>query len=254
MDSAKAPTSVGAFAFSLSLCQTESNTICARLSLAHPVQTVMRKEIFVEDEYYHIYNRGVDKRIVFIDDRDRLRFLNTIYILNNFLNIPYRFDIYGLKPLEDLVSQKPLVRVLAGCLMPNHFHLFLSQLQDKGISKLLHKIGVSYSMYFNKRHERNGGLFERSFKAKLVDRDEYATYLTHYIHLNPMELFQTRSGTKKDDIIKMVKSYPWSSLPDYLGQKSKFTLLLDHGFRDEVLGMGADVYEKLLCETAETRF
>lgn len=205
----------------------------------------MRKEIFAIGEYYHIYNRGVDKRDVFLDDRDRMRFINTAYVLNNFLEIPYRFDLQTLMPREFLKPREPLVKIVAGCLMSNHFHFFVTPLQENGISKFLHKFGVSYTMYFNKRYERSGRLFESTFKARHVDSHDYASYLTQYIHLNPMDLFQTKSGT---GAVEKLENYMWSTLPDYLGKKSRFSQLLNGNFRDEVLDISKEEYRKLLKE------
>lgn len=169
------------------------------------------------------------------------------------MEIPFRFDMQSLTPREHLVPQKQLVKIVAGCLMPNHFHFLLTPLQENGVSRFMHKVGVSYSMYFNKCHERTGGLFEKSFKAKMVNFDEYANHLTHYIHLNPVDLFQTRSGTR-EKIVEMVKSYAWSSLPDYLGGKSNLSLIIDAGFRDEVLGMDAEIYKKIFYDMTEDMF
>lgn len=198
----------------------------------------MRKEIFVEDEYYHIYNRGVDKRTIFFDDRERTRFVNTLYILNNFQDIPANFDAVTLHPRDVLIPRKPMVELVAACLMPNHYHMVVRALNDGAISKFLHKVGVSYTMYFNKRHERSGALFESSFKAKHIDRGEYATYLTRYVHFNPYPLFQTKSGITLDDLA----SYPWSTLNDYMGRKSRFAHVVNCNFRDTILGMNADEY------------
>lgn len=199
----------------------------------------MRKEVFVATEYYHIYNRGVDKRDIFLDDRDRIRFIHSAHLVNNFLEIPRLFDVQKLSPPELLIAREPIVKIVAGCLMPNHFHLVLTPLQDGGVSKFLHKLGISYTMYFNKRNERSGRLFESTFKAKHVDRHEYASYLTQYIHFNPVELSQTKSGGK-------IEEYPWSSLPVYLDKECPFSLLVDSSFRDEVLGMDAEEYRKHL--------
>lgn len=210
----------------------------------------MRKEVFIESEYYHIYGRGVDKRPVFNNDRDRARFVHTLYILNNFQEIPYRFDVVGLEPKKHLVPIKPYVKIAAGCLMSNHYHLLMSPLRDSGISELMHKVGTSYTKYFNIRHERSGRLFESTFKAKHVDSHEYATYLTQYIHLNPVELFQAKLGTKLEtgEVLSRIEGYEWSSLPDYLGKSSKFSIMLSSSFQKDVLGLSPKEYKDLLVE------
>lgn len=200
----------------------------------------MRKELFEEGEFYHIYNRGVDKRPVFTDDKDKLRFVNTLYLANNFVSIPYRFNILSLEPRSMLVPLKPPVEIAAGCIMSNHFHLILSPRDKGGVSRFLQRVGTSYTKYFNSRNERSGRLFESVFRAKHVDRNEYASYLTQYIHLNPVKLF--RDMPRDEKILEQVESYPWSTLPDYLGKKSHLSLLLSESFRDKVLDMNAEEY------------
>lgn len=204
----------------------------------------MRKEQFVEGEYYHIYTRGVDKRVIFSDDHERTRFIHSLYLLNNFLDIPPRFDVVKLEPQELLTSVEPYVEIVAGCLMSNHYHLMLTPKRKDGVSKFLHKIGTSYTKYFNKKHERTGSLFESTFKAKFVDRQEYAVYLTQYIHLNPIELYQAKLGT--DEGLKEVEKYQWSTLPDYLGKKSNFSVTVSLDFMKSVLDTDFNEYKKIL--------
>ena len=207
----------------------------------------MRKEHFEEGEYYHIYNRGVDKRPIFSDDQDRYRLLNTFYILNNFVNIPYRFNVITLEPRAFLTPIKPYSEIVAGCFMPNHFHLMISQKRKSGISQFFQKVFTSYTKYFNNRHDRTGRLFESTFKARHVDRHEYASYLTQYIHLNPSKLFLS-GARNRQETLKKVEHYPWSTLPDYLGKKSAFSLLTSTTFRDGVLDMNAAEYKELLYQ------
>ena len=212
----------------------------------------MRKEQFVEGEYYHIYNRGVEKRLIFFNDLERTRFVNSIYLLNNFSDIPPQFDVINLSPPELLTPIEPYVEIVAGCLMPNHYHLMCTPKIKNGISKFLHKIGTSYARYFNIKHERTGRLFSSTFKAKHVDRHEYAVYLTQYIHLNPVELFQAKLG--KEMALEAVKVYQWSSLPDYLGGKSKFSLIISPNFRDQVLDLNRDDYSSMVGEIYKESF
>lgn len=208
----------------------------------------MRKEQFVEGEYYHIYSRGVEKRAIFTTDRENLRFIHTLYILNNFVGIPPRFNILALEPRELLTPVEPYVEIVAGCLMPNHYHLMLTPKRKNGVSLFLHKFGSAYAHYFNRLHERTGRLFESSFKAKHVGRHEYATYLTQYIHLNPADLYLAKQGTEGEDILARVESYQWSSLPVYIGQKCPLSLVVTERFRNDVLDMSADEYRRFLRE------
>ncbi len=201
----------------------------------------MRKEQFFEGEYYHVYNRGVEHRDIFLDDHDRTRFLHAMYVLNFFETVPNRFNFYTLEPHELLIKRsQPLVRIVAACFMTNHFHCVLSPVVEKGVSRFLHKIGVSYGKYFNTRYERTGRLFESTFQAKHIDSQEYAEYITEYIHLNPHSLSHNPS-------IDFLIEYAWSSLSEYVGRKGKFSLVLDTSFRDDVLGMKPDEYRNL-CE------
>lgn len=208
----------------------------------------MRKEIFEKGEYYHVYSRGVDKRQIFLDDRDRTRFIHAMYILNNFLEIPFRFDLYTLEPQKLLIPIEPYVEIAAGCLMPNHYHLMVTPLRKNGISSFFHKVGTSYTKYFNIKHERTGRLFSSTFRAKHVDKQEYAAYLTQYIHLNHVnlaELCQAKLGTRR---FEEIEKYPWSTLPDYIGSKSRLSLLLTSNFRDKILDLTAGEYQKFFHE------
>lgn len=138
----------------------------------------------VNDHFYHIYNRGVEKRIVFLDEWDYQRFLQILYY--------YQFD--GPKPafstknrfeIKDFSQNPKIVEVICYCFMPNHFHLLIKQLKDNGISEFIGKVINSYTKYFNTKNKRVGPLFQGSFKAVLVENDEQLLHLSRYIHLNP---------------------------------------------------------------------
>ena len=161
--------------------------------------------------------------------------------------IPQYFDILTLEPQHLLTPlERPYVEITAGCLMPNHYHLMATPLSEHGISTLLHKVGTSYTKYFDIKYKRTGRLFESTFKAKHIDRHEYAFYLTQYIHLNPVDLFQ--GITDEEEKMRRIRIYPWSSLPDYLGAKSRFSLLLSSSFRESVVDLDATRYGELLKE------
>lgn len=205
--------------------------------------------MFVEEEFYHIFNRGIEGRIIFNDEYEKIRFIHTAYVVNNFLAIPPRFDVISMEPQEFLTPIEPYLKIVAGCLMDNHFHFMVTPLKKGGISKFMHRIGVSYSNYFNLRYERKGRLFENTFKAKHVDKNNYALYLTQYIHLNPVDLYRSKYGTNAEETFSKIKEYPWSSLPVYLGKKSPFSLLATEDFRKEILGLDESQYEKILEDT-----
>ena len=188
------------------------------------------KPPFVEDQIYHIYNRGVEKRNIFLDDKDYLRFIHDLFELNNEErdpNIGYYFkNTQDMKVRPSYFERKPrklLVEILVFTLMPNHFHLLLRQKKETGIVKFMQKLGTGYSMYFNKKYNRVGGLFQGSFKAVLVDKEPHFLYLPHYIHLNPLELLNyegssTFIGWKGE--MEFLRNYRWSSFLDYIGERN----------------------------------
>ena len=175
----------------------------------------MERVPFEVESFYHIYNRGVDKRIVFNSDKDRLLFIKYLNILNDIDIISPRInrDIEG-QPLKK--ADKRLVNIIAYCLMPNHFHLLLQEINDGGISKFMQRIGTAYTMYFNEINDRSGVLFQGVFKSKYIDSEIYLQKIIDYIHLNPV-LHKTddRGKYMKADWIKILEQYRWSSYQNY---------------------------------------
>jgi len=142
---------------------------------------------FSVDEYYHIYNRGTDKRIIFLDDDDKERFIKLLFIANGTEPFVFRDFPIGL-PYVEIDRGEVFVAIGAYCLMPNHFHILVREKTEGGIVKFMSRVLTSYSSYFNKKYERTGRLFEGTFKAKHVDSDRYLKYLFAYIHLNPIKI------------------------------------------------------------------
>ena len=185
----------------------------------------MRKERFINDGFYHIYNRAVERRMMFPEQRDYTRFFMALYLFND--ATIHDYDLSHINP-RGLASygenRKPLVDIVHWSLMPNHFHLLLCQRSDGGITAFMQKVGTSFSMYFNKKYERTGRLFENSFKAKPVEHDEYLSHLSVYIPLNPLGLrwgeWKEYGVPKKDfgTAKEYLLTYRWSSFPDYFGQ------------------------------------
>ena len=188
-----------------------------------------RKFSFAPGEYYHVYNRGVEKRKIFLSDKDYKRFIRLIYLCNS--KKPVDFGEVKDIPLVEIERGETLVHVGAYCLMSNHFHLLLREKADQGVSKFLGKILTAYSMYFNKRYERKGRLFENKFQAQHADNDEYLKYLFAYIHLNPVKLIEpdwkSVGVINKGNVKKWITSYTYSSYLDYLGYNREEKLLID---------------------------
>lgn len=178
-----------------------------------------RVKIYVENGFYHVYNRGVEKRDIFLDDQDYRVFLS---FLKNYLSpIPKGFvhptqEVTGsgpvrLRPLKTFFGD---VTLHAYCLILNHFHLLLKQVSKDGMTRFMQSLCTSYSMYFNKKYDRVGSLFQGVYKAALVMEDSYLLHLSRYIHLNPLE-FQTMLNREAASI----DNYPYSSYSYYLGKK-----------------------------------
>lgn len=136
-------------------------------------------------EYYHIYNRGTDKRNIFVDEKDLLRFLGSIFDFNQTEPIGsiYEFS-FRKKSGEVSKNKKPLVQFIAYCINPNHFHFLITPFQEKGIEKFMQRLGNGYTKYFNNRHKRSGVLFQGKFKSKHIDSNEYLLHLSAYINGN----------------------------------------------------------------------
>ncbi len=175
----------------------------------------MRKTKLVEGEYYHIYNRGVEKRDIFADDSDRWRFMTLLCVLQSEVVIPninriisnVKHSMFNNELMRELLSSKT-VDLVSFCLMSNHFHCIIRCTKENGLSKYMQRLGNAYTKYFNTRHGRTGHLFGSGFHSIHIDKDEYLNYLSAYIHLNPRELPRWRG---KEHI------YPWSSYQDYIG-------------------------------------
>lgn len=187
-----------------------------------------RKIAFSVDQYYHIYNRGTEKRDIFLDKADYLRFLVLLYISNN-TDVVHISNLINqgesLMKILDMDKKDSLVDIGAYCLMPNHFHLLIKEKTENGISKFMKKLSTGYSMYFNKRYERMGSLFQGIFKSVHADTDEYLKYLFAYIHLNPVKLIDPEwkeNGIKDKNIISsFLKGYSYSSYFDYSNDNNR---------------------------------
>jgi len=149
------------------------------------------------NQYYHVYNRGVEKRTIFLDDQDYIVFLG---LLKKYLS-GQNDNKKNRHVFSQLGSE---VNLLAYCLMPSHFHLLLYQSQKDAITKLMRRVCTGYVMYFNNRYSRVGGLFQGRYKASSINRDEYLHHISRYIHLNP----------------RNYKTWPYSSWSNYSGEKN----------------------------------
>lgn len=183
---------------------------------------------FVEGEYYHLYNRGVDKRVIFASSSDYRRFLMLLYLANSEEDVRIGNILKGTKYEDVFVRERSeqLVAIGAYCLMPNHFHLLVTPLAKDGISRYMLKLQTGYAMYFNTKNERSGSLFQGPFRGTHVDDDRYLQYLYSYIHLNPAKLRDSRwkeNIRSRSELIKFVEHYPYSSYQAYLNATHTIT-------------------------------
>jgi putative transposase len=190
---------------------------------------MQRKIDFSIGEYYHIYSRGTDKRIIFKEHHDYRRFKALLYVCNSVdpvdINKHFREGRTFIE-LFKIQQKNTLVDIGAYCLMPNHFHLLIREKTEGGITKFMMKILTAYSMYFNKKNDRTGALFESKFKAKHANSDEYLKYLFAYIHLNPIKIID--SGWKENGVKdrkraqRYLEEYTYSSYLDYQEEILRF--------------------------------
>lgn len=182
------------------------------------------RKLYIDNGYYHIYNRGVEKRKIFQDSQDYKVFLS---YLKNYL-LPKDIDTLQNQLANSKISWKEKSKILkqlrlnnfsneitllAYCLMPNHYHLLIRQKSFDSLDRFMNSLATRYVMYFNKKYERVGPLFQGVYKAVLVKTDEQLVHLSAYIHKNPSELFQ--KGQALENLIKQP-----SSLPEYIGARN----------------------------------
>ena len=160
----------------------------------------MRSFQFANSEYYHIYNRGVDKQKIFLRYGHYSRFLTTIRnILNTGSATPRLSYNQGL-------ALKSKITLLCYCLMPNHYHLLLQQTTEPGVTEFMHKLDTSYTMFFNKNNHRSGRFFESTFKATKIESEEQFLHVSRYIHLNPVIA----------RLVEKPEQWHWSSYREYM--------------------------------------
>jgi putative transposase len=185
---------------------------------------------FSEYEFYHVYNRGTDKRVIYQNHQDHQRFIELLFLANSSKSFNVRDVRTKYENVFEYDRGQELVAIGAYCLMPNHFHLLVTPLIEGGVAKFMSKLSTGYSMYFNKKYNRTGSLFEGSFKAKHADSDEYLKYLFSYIHLNPTKLqqpdWEEQGSINEEATFDFVKSYRYSSLVDYLGENRVISSVL----------------------------
>lgn len=169
------------------------------------------------EEYYHIYNRGMQKQPIFETDKDRLRFLFLLFVFqgkNSIKNVSREIEqnvqsstLHIGPELEKEILENRTIELISFCLMPNHFHLQILEKTEGGIPKYMQRVLTAYTKYFNIRHQKSGHLLQGSYKSVLMEDDRQLLHVSTYIHKNPYELKGWKGREDK---------YPWSSFQDYV--------------------------------------
>ncbi len=215
----------------------------------------MKRGVIADGAVYHVYNRGADRRKIFVDEKDYLRFVHDMSEFNeegNSIGVGYKFiqnpvKIAGLDDDEKKPKKKkPLVSILAFALMPNHFHLLLIQKENNGITLFMKKLGSGYALYFNQKYKRSGVLFQGRFKSVHIKKNSHLKHIPYYIHANPLDL-----NRRREDEIKFINSYRWSSHMDYCGWRN-FPSVTERSFLLDFFD-GEENYRKSIAEWVKDR-
>lgn len=182
----------------------------------------------MKGDIYHVLNRGVEKRDIFLDNQDYFRFRDNLKDFNTKnLNLMSHFD----RQKFNTALQEPcdeLVEILCICLMPNHYHLLVVEKVDGGVSLFVSKISSGYTQYFNLKNKRSGVLFQGRTKKVLVEKDAHFIHLPYYILANPIKLIEPKwkeAGVKnKKAAVDFLDKYKWVSFRDIVsGEKGIFS-------------------------------
>lgn len=145
-----------------------------------------------EHSIYHIMVKGNNKQDIFLDEDDKVEYLKRV----------------------KRYKEKYKAKIYAYCLMSNHVHLLVYD-NGQDISKIMQSLNLSYVIYFNKKHDRSGHLFQDRFKSVMVKKDAYFVEVSKYIHLNPVKAYMAKTA----------EQYKWSSSSIYSGKYEKYEII-----------------------------
>src|SRR3989344_5432381 len=193
-------------------------------------------------EFFHVLNRGVDKRKVFLSNADYARFIHDLWEFNDTAPAPHNIGRRISQTRMGDVGRHPLVKIHLFCLMPNHYHLLVSPLNDDmgNLSLFMKKLNGGYAKYFNEKYApRSGALWQGKYKSVLIESDRHFLYIPYYIHFKALDLYapewrkQCVANPKKT--AEFLEKYRWSSHMDYMGEKN-FPSVTDRKFFLEYFG------------------
>ena len=180
-------------------------------------------------EYYHIFNRAVSKQVIFHNFGDYARFLFLILYFQAPVKISHIgravkdfVEYFGQSRAldnveEDAIIKKRRVELVVFCIMPNHFHLIVKELDEGGIAAYMQRVLTSYSKYYNTKYQKSGHVFQGPYRAVHIADDRQLLHLSAYIHRNPREISK---WFKKED------QYPWSSYQDFIDENRWGNLIM----------------------------
>lgn len=181
-------------------------------------------------ELYHVLNRGVEKRQIFMDTQDYARFIHDMFEFNDSKPAGNAYRKFKPGKMMDLgnpsLERDRIVDVHGWCLMKNHYHLLISELVEGGLVLFMRKMNVGYANYFNTRYTRDGGLFQGKTKKIRINTDAHFLHILNYIHLNPLDYLKGAKDWRKRTIESTTRAkehlskYRWSSYQDYCGTKN----------------------------------
>ncbi len=179
-----------------------------------------RRTLIVPNQIYHVFNRSIARQPIFKNNHDYQRFLSVMDYYR-FKKPSLRFSHFMRLPLtQRSLYEKQLrkagvkqVKIIAFCIMQNHFHVLLEECIPKGIANFMKNTQESYAKYHNIKHKRTGSLFQSMFKAVRIETDGQLLYVARYIHLNPYTSYLVKS-------VEELLFYPLTSLPEYLTHSS----------------------------------
>ncbi len=206
----------------------------------------MKRSQLANNGIYHIVLKGVSDSLIFKSKDDYYRGIFSLFEFNDEQSVLIRDRRRERLRAKELGNKdfsavrKKIVEILAFCFMPNHIHLLLRQIKNNGISNFMKKFGTGYALYFNKKHKRQGHLFQSRFKDVQIKSDKQLLIIFNYIHTNPVSLIDSdwkgKGARNPRKAISFLKNgYRWSSYQDYINKKN-FPSVTERGFLSEIMG------------------
>ncbi len=198
----------------------------------------------------HIFNRGINKNEIFVDNHDRERFIESLYKFNN-EGQAVRSEAESF--LNNPPPQEKIVEILKWTLMPNHFHLLLQEKVGGGISEFVRRLGNGYTKYFNIKHKRSGFLFQNRTKMVLLENNRQFLYIPYYVDLNILDInfpnWKQKGLRDTDKALEFMKDYRWSSFADYFNQRERdLSCIINKELFYDLFDLNNKLYKKELKE------